>query len=326
MIPRLLTVAVLLTLPTVTSAQRKQPWRQPIIDVHMHNYSTDELLKSQAPNPLTGIPNGLVTDQAHMRATLAAMERYNIVKGVVSNNHAVGLRWRAAAPDRVIISYSFDDPSSPDLDVLRKEVAAGRLQALGEVGSQYEGILPNDPRFEPLFALAEQLDIPFAIHMGLGPPGAAYIGYPKYRMGLSNPLLLEEVLIRHPKLRLYVMHAGWPMLDQMIGLMWAHPQVYVDIGAIDWAIERKEFHFYLRRLVEAGFGKRIMFGSDQMVWPEVIGRAIEGVKSATFLTPKQKADIFYNNAAEFLRLDKNVKTRISAQRKPQSNNTQRMRN
>jgi predicted TIM-barrel fold metal-dependent hydrolase len=241
-----------------------------------------------------------------MRATLAAMERYNIVKGVVSNNHEVGLRWKAAAPERVIVSYGFDDPSSVDLDVLRKEVAAGRVHALGEIGNQYEGILPNDSKLEPLFALAEELDIPFAIHMGLGPPGAAYIGYPKYRMGQSNPLLLEEVLIRHPKLRLYVMHAGWPMLDQMIGLLWAHPQVYVDIGVINWAIPRNEFHSYLRRLVEAGFGKRIMFGSDQMVWPEAIARAVEGVNSAKFLTPKQRADIFYNNAAKFFRLDKNA--------------------
>ena len=210
-------------------------------------------------------------------------------------------------------------PLSTDLDFLRKEVAAGRLHALGEIGSQYEGIFPNDPKLEPLFALAEQLDIPFAIHMGLGPPGAAYIGFPKYRMSLSNPLLLEEVLIRHPKLRLYVMHAGWPMIDQTIGLLWAHPQVYVDIGVINWAIPRKEFHFYLRRLVEAGFGKRIMFGSDQMVWPEVIGPAIEGVNSATFLTPEQKGDIFYNNAAEFFRLDKNAKARNLIQRKPSSN-------
>ena len=138
-------------------------------------------------------------------------------------------------------------------------------------------------------------------------------------MSLSNPLLLEEVLIRHPKLRLYVMHAGWPMIDQTIGLLWAHPQVYVDIGVINWAIPRKEFHFYLRRLVEAGFGKRIMFGSDQMVWPEVIGPAIEGVNSATFLTPGQKGDIFYNNAAEFFRLDKNAKPRNLIQRKPSSN-------
>ena len=105
MIPRLLTLAFLLLFSSLTSAQRTQPRRQPIIDVHLHNYSTDELLKNQAPNPVTGKPNGLATENAHMQATLAAMERFNIVKGVVSNNQAVGLRWKTTAPDRVIISY-----------------------------------------------------------------------------------------------------------------------------------------------------------------------------------------------------------------------------
>jgi uncharacterized protein len=302
---RLLILCLALVGSFSAPAQNPQNRRDPIIDVHLHNYSTEELLKYQAPNPLTGKPNGLATEQAHMQATLAAMQRYNIVKGVVSNNHNVSLRWMAAAPGRIINSYGFDDPTVTDLELVRKEVGANRISALGEIGNQYLGINPNDPVMERFFALAEELDIPFAIHMGLGPPGAAYIGYPKYRMSLSNPLLLEEVLIKHPKVRLYVMHAGWPMTDQMVGLMWAHPQVYVDIGAIAWGIPRKEFHSHLRRLVEAGFGKRIMFGSDQMVWPELIGAAVEGVESATFLTPKQKRDIFYNNAVEFFRLNKN---------------------
>jgi uncharacterized protein len=47
-----------------------------------------------------------------------------------------------------------------------------------------------------------------------------------------------------------------------------------------------------------------MFGSDQMVWPEAIGMAIEGIQSANFLTEEQKRDIFYNNAVRFFRLDK----------------------
>jgi predicted TIM-barrel fold metal-dependent hydrolase len=121
-------------------------------------------------------------------------------------------------------------------------------------------------------------------------------------MALSNPLVLEEVLVKHPKLRLYVMHAGWPMLNEMLGLLYAHPQVYVDVAVLNWALPRAEFHTYLRRLVEAGFVKRIMFGSDQMVWPEAVGWAVESVESAAFLTSEQKRDIFYNNAARFFRL------------------------
>ena len=122
-------------------------------------------------------------------------------------------------------------------------------------------------------------------------------------MRLSNPLLFEGALTRHPKLRLYIMHAAWPMLDQIIGLLYAHPQVYVDVSLIDWYIPRKEFHFYLRRLVEAGFEKRILFGSDQTLWPEALTIAIEGVDSADFRSAAQKRDIFYNNAARFLRMN-----------------------
>jgi hypothetical protein len=45
-----------------------------------------------------------------------------------------------------------------------------------------------------------------------------------------------------------------------------------------------------------------MFGSDQMVWPELIERSIEIIERAPFLSEEQKRDIFYNNAARFLRL------------------------
>jgi hypothetical protein len=98
------------------------------------------------------------------------------------------------------------------------------------------------------------------------------------------------------------MHAGWPMLDDLLAVMWTHPQVYVDVGIISYALPRTGFHDYLRRIVEAGFGKRVMFGSDQMVWPETLEAAIQSIEQAAFLTPEQKRDIFYNNAARFLRL------------------------
>jgi predicted TIM-barrel fold metal-dependent hydrolase len=51
-----------------------------------------------------------------------------------------------------------------------------------------------------------------------------------------------------------------------------------------------------------------MFGSDQMVWPELIKPAIRSIEQAPFLTAKQKRDIFYNNAARFLRLTEKEKT------------------
>ena len=299
---KILGIILLTAFATAAAGQEAPQGRPPIIDVHVHVYATDDRWAHKVPNPVTRQPMTATSELAHMQATLAEMKKFNIVKAVVSNDYQAVLRWKTAFPEQIIASYGFDDPSSPDLDFLRKEYAAGRLMALGEIGAQYEGIAPNDPRMEPYYALAEELDIPVGIHIGLTKPGMAYDASPKYRAALSDPLALEEVLIRHPKLRIYVMHAGWPMSDRMVALMWAHPQVYVDTGIIDWGLPRKEFHAYLRRLVEAGFGKRIMFGSDQMVWPEAIGMAIDGIESATFLTNEQKRDIFHGNAVRFFRL------------------------
>jgi predicted TIM-barrel fold metal-dependent hydrolase len=86
--------------------------------------------------------------------------------------------------------------------------------------------------------------------------------------------------------------------------MFAHPQVYVDIGSIVYTEPRAAFYRYLQGIVEAGYGDRILFGSDQMIWPGVIEPSIQAIGEAPFLTPSQKRDILYNNAARFLRLSK----------------------
>src|SRR5680860_66579 len=81
------------------------------------------------------------------------------------------------------------------------------------------------------------------------------------------------------------------------------------IGVIDWLLPRQEFHNYLKGFVDAGFGNRIMYGSDQMIWVDAIDDAIESINSAEFLTMEQKADIFYNNAARFLGLSEDEITK-----------------
>jgi uncharacterized protein len=68
------------------------------------------------------------------------------------------------------------------------------------------------------------------------------------------------------------------------------------------------FSDHLEALVRAGLEKRLMFGSDQMRWPQKIGEGIEAIRQAPFLTDGQKRDILFNNAAGFLRLDEEAAT------------------
>ncbi|MGH9960261.1 MAG: amidohydrolase family protein, partial [Pyrinomonadaceae bacterium] len=190
----------------------------------------------------------------------------------------------------------------PDPEMLRQEYAAGRLSGMGEIGTQLNGVPPNDPRLEPYFALAEELDLPVLIHtLGIGP----YM--PGFRSAAGSPLLLEDVLVRHPRLRLFVENAGYPYRHEMIAMMYQYPQLYADVSTITWVIPRIAFYDYLKALVRAGLAKRLMFGSDQMVWPEKIGKAVETIEKAPFLTKEQKRDIFYNNAVRFLRLKQESK-------------------
>lgn len=97
-------------------------------------------------------------------------------------------------------------------------------------------------------------------------------------------------------------NAGYPFLDDLIALLFAHPQVYVEVSMLANVEPRAGFYRYLQALVDAGYVKRIMFGSDQMVWPGLIEAAIRSIEEAPFLTDEQKRDVFYNNAARFLRL------------------------
>jgi uncharacterized protein len=278
-----------------------QPYTGPIIDVHLHVGAA----APGAPNPATGQPTTANTDAERERLTLERMRRHGIVLGLVSGPDAAMASMRKAGGDAIRAGAFLDDGRTPlpPPDVLRKAFERGELQVMGEIAAQYHGLDPSEAWFEPYLALAEEFDVPVGIHTGLAPPGAAYGCCPNFRIALGNPLALEPMLKRHPRLRVWLMHAGWPFLQETKALLYMYPQVYADVSVIDWIIPRAEFHAYLHDLVRAGLTDRLMFGSDQMVWPESITLAVEGVDSAPFLTPEHKRAIFHDNAARFLRLE-----------------------
>ena len=244
---------------------------------------------------------GPATDKEVMEQSLDILKRNNIY--AVTSGPFIDYYIKNGG-DRIIPGLGFDfTQRNLTPEKVKELLSSGKYKVFGEIGIQYNGISPSDSLFEPYAKIAEDLDIPIGIHIGPGSPGAAYFpGLGNYRAKLHSPLIVEELLMRHPKLRIYLMHAGWPMIDDLLAVLWTHPQVYVDVGVICYAIPRSAFHSYLKSIVEAGFGKRVMFGSDQMNWPGTIEVGIEAIKTADFLSEEQKRDILYNNAARFLRL------------------------
>ena len=292
------TIVVLGFFLSVSPLSAQESPKPPVIDMHLHGPFFGESIQP-------------------IDAWLEKLQRFSVQKAVLTAFPDHLAAWVLEAPDRLIPSLMFpclpqigrqcfaNGANLPDVEWLREELRAGRIQMLGEVISELFGISPSDPILEPYFALAEEFDIPFGLHMGPGPAWAVstssiYAEFPNFQISAGNPLELEEVLRRHPNLRLFVMHAGWPMLDEMLAILWHHPNVYVELGHLQIAISRAEYYFYLKRLVDAGFGDRVMFGSD--VGLDTYGAGIQAILDAEFLTEEQKRDILYNNAARFLRL------------------------
>ncbi|MDJ0751873.1 MAG: amidohydrolase family protein [Ardenticatenaceae bacterium] len=295
------------------SSQTDEPF--PIIDMHMHTFQWNKYGEPPPPNLITGnIPEARTNAEA-IEAYMAEMDRFNIVLAVGSGEMEMVEAMQLSAADRFLAGTEFPRFTTPvnkrleqwpNIDELRRLYESDKLQIMGEITAQYAGLPPNDPKLEPYFALAEELDIPVCFHTGFGPPMSPYMGDPDFRMRYGNPLLLEDVLVKHPNLRIYIAHGGYPFIEETIALMLMYQQVYVDISAINWLLTPEEFHAYLQQLMEARLGNRIMFGTDQMIWPETVAMSIEAIESALFLTEEQKQDIYFNNAADFLRLDKSI--------------------
>ena len=222
----LVLLATICPLASTGSAQS----RGPIIDVHMHAFDMTwvrfvaSIDSSWWPR---AIPHPTDSDSLRIQS-IRALRNNGIVRAIASGTALQTVaRYQAEDPQRIIPALMFG--RDMNVDSLRAAYRSGTIQSLGEVIWQYEGLSPADTSLERFWALAEELDAPIGLHMGLGPPDWPRHG--PYRISLSDPLQLEDVLARHPHLRLWVMHAGWPLLDRIVGLLYAYQNVYVDVSA-----------------------------------------------------------------------------------------------
>lgn len=273
---------------------------EPVIDMHAHFY-TEERFWGPAPNPVTGEMESKTAEE-HNARTLTEMEKHQVVLALAGAQ----LGWEPPDSDRLMLSVEGFRPDEIDVAALREAAASGTVRALGEIAPIYEGISPSDPRWEPVFAVAEEHDLPVGIHTGSGPPGIVRGSRPNFRYEHGNPFALQDLLVRHPEMKVYMMHAGMATWGrETLAMMHMYPDLYVDIAVANWVepFMQRALKDFLVEALARGYGDRILYGSDQMVWPSAIAMSIEHVKTAGYLTAQQKRDILFENAVKFLGLD-----------------------
>jgi uncharacterized protein len=141
------------------------------------------------------------------------------------------------------------------------EGALGELErARTDLGLRGIKLGPNYQSFDPLgeaalhvYELAERQGLPIVFHQGASPVQDAPLRY-------AHPLLMDEIAIRFPELRVVMAHMGHPWQRETIVTIRKHPHVYADVSALFY----RPWSFYeaLRLATEWGALDKLLFGSD----------------------------------------------------------------
>ncbi len=182
----------------------------------------------------------------------------------------------------------------PAPEWVEQQIIDGTIDFLGEVLAQYHGISASDTMLFPYYRLAAKYSLPVGIHTGSAGPDH---GCPNFREELGNPVLLRNALTVFPQLKVWLMHAGGPFLNETIDIMQKHPHVYLDISVINNPdiLPPPLFEETMEKLIASGLEDRILFGSDNAD----VSTVVQSLENIPFLTDEQKAKIFFRNAETF---------------------------
>jgi predicted TIM-barrel fold metal-dependent hydrolase len=155
-------------------------------------------------------------------------------------------------PEKLIGFCSVDPHDADAVEQLDHAVKRLGLRGL-KVGPIYQNIHPQDERFLALMARAEALGVPVLIHQG-----TTFCS--NVSLELANPILLQPIALRFPKLRMLIAHMGHPWIAETLVLIRKHPHFYTDISALYY----RPWQFYnaLVLAMEYGVLDKLLFGTD----------------------------------------------------------------
>ena len=147
------------------------------------------------------------------------------------------------------------------------------------------GLAPNDRRCYPLYAKCAELGIPVGLQVGhSAEPLPSNVG---------RPMLVDDVAIDFPDLKINLSHTGWPWTGEYISMLWRHPNVYGDISAYF----PKSLDAELVRAMDRRIRHKVMIESNGLD----LKRCVEELNELP-LRDASKERILRQNAIEFLGL------------------------
>lgn len=209
------------------------------------------------------------------------------------SNEAVADFCREHAPR--YIGFAGVDPHTGAEAVRAFEHGVGALGLRGLNVQCFElKLAANDPKLFPLYEKAIDLGVPVNIHCGINFSTATLMSY-------GRPEHLDEVMVRYPELRVCASPPGWPWVNELIGVAWRHPNLYIGVLAVRPKLLAKAHSGY-EPLLQYGrtvLKDKIIFGTSfPMMSPELALTELD--KLGLDQTIRRKW--VHDNAAAFLGL------------------------
>lgn len=202
-----------------------------------------------------------------------------------ADSHEFIGRFCAASPR--LVPFAIYRPGNVDPPGLEEWVNEYGFRGL-KLYPTYDHFYPNDPKLYPIYAKAQELEIPLMFHTGSSV-------FPGSKMKYGEPLLLDDVAADFPGLNIVLAHSGrgfW--YDQAFFLARLHPRVYMEISGLP----PKKLLRYFPELEKNA--DKVIFGSD---WPACPGIAYGITEIGRLpLSEEAKAKILGGNAARLLGL------------------------
>ena len=303
----LLSTLILATaIPSALHAQEDYP----VLDCHVHAMMQKTIVEAARLSDFGAhrkTTKGIVDDpKVLLTQTIEYMNKNNIRKALLSGDKQMIREWISAYPERFLASFGGGaavtiKQHQEAAKQFEKEVDQGMWAAMGELGLAYAGMALNDPALFPYYEVCERKGIPVFFHTGgPGGPDPQRLLSQRFRVELADPLMLQDVVIRFPNLRIVIMHMGWPFTDNALYMLYEYPNVYLETAGVEWQLGPSLFKRILREAVETTGSDHIVFGSDATLWPWLMTAAVDSIRTADFLTAADKRKILWENAAGLL--------------------------
>ena len=171
--------------------------------------------------------------------------------GLTSPNEYIADYVRAH-PEK-LIGFAAVDPAQDDVrEILGHAVDDLKLRG-AKLGPIYQNIHPMDERMLPVYEFCAKRNLPVMIHQGTTFPRRAPLKF-------SLPILLEDVAMKFPDLKMVIAHMGHPWIAETIVLIRKQPNFFADISALHY----RPWQFYNGLICAKEYGvlNKLLFGSD----------------------------------------------------------------